>query len=65
MVPYEEGKKLFERELEPEERCVRGTLVLGLTPADIKKLDTFEGDVTSFVIYASRMDETGAATGIQ
>ena len=55
IVPYEKGEKVFERELAPEERCVRGTLVIGLTPADIKKLDTFEGNVsTSLDIYASR-----------
>ncbi|KAK2460319.1 hypothetical protein APHAL10511_007708 [Amanita phalloides] len=44
IVPYETGRKLIDRELEPEERCVRGTLVTGLTMADIKRLDWFETD---------------------
>jgi len=43
IVPYEKGRKLLDRELEPEESCVRGTLVIGFTPDDIAKLDTFEG----------------------
>lgn len=42
----EKGRKLLDRELEPEESCVRGTLVIGLTPGDIAKLDTFEGSVS-------------------
>ncbi|KAF8635179.1 hypothetical protein AX15_000511 [Amanita polypyramis BW_CC] len=44
ILPYEKGGKLFDRELELEERCVRGTLVIGLTSANIRKLDVFEGN---------------------
>ncbi|TFK75030.1 hypothetical protein BDN72DRAFT_832739 [Pluteus cervinus] len=44
VVPYSRSSKsLFTRELEPEERCVRGTLVTGLTEADLGRLDYFEG----------------------
>ncbi|TFK75220.1 hypothetical protein BDN72DRAFT_832572 [Pluteus cervinus] len=45
VVPYSRGKTLFERDLELEERCVRGTLVVGLTEADLRYLDMFEGSV--------------------
>ncbi|KAJ3541599.1 hypothetical protein NMY22_g3833 [Coprinellus aureogranulatus] len=45
IVPYERGKQLFpDRELEQEERSVRGTIVRGLSLSDIGHLDTFEGD---------------------
>ena len=45
IVPYERGRQLFDRDLEQEERSVRGTLVRGLTLTDIGHLDIFEGDV--------------------
>jgi hypothetical protein len=32
-------------ELKEEESSVRGTYVCGLTPADVRALDIFEGDV--------------------
>ena len=38
---------MFDRDLEPEERTVRGTLVLGLTNEDIRLLDVYEEDVSS------------------
>ncbi|KAJ3997416.1 hypothetical protein F5050DRAFT_1799072 [Lentinula boryana] len=44
VVPYHEGQRLFTRELTQEERCVRGTLVTGLTSQDMACLDDFEGD---------------------
>ena len=40
---------MLDHDLEPEDRSVRGSLVLGLSKADIESLDGFEGDVgTSF-----------------
>jgi hypothetical protein len=45
ILPYEESKTMFKGELEPEERSVRGTLVTGLTDADMVLLDIFEGNV--------------------
>jgi len=47
IVPYERGKKLFDRDLEQEERSVRGMIVTGLNGEDIGCLDQFEGDVRS------------------
>ncbi|THV07394.1 hypothetical protein K435DRAFT_710241 [Dendrothele bispora CBS 962.96] len=44
IVPYKRGRELFIRELEQEERSVRGMLVTGLTEEDIECLDQFEGD---------------------
>ncbi|KAL1744470.1 hypothetical protein HDZ31DRAFT_38597 [Schizophyllum fasciatum] len=44
VVSYEKGHTLFDRELNAEERCVRGTLVRGLTARDIARLDAFEGE---------------------
>ncbi|KDQ57333.1 hypothetical protein JAAARDRAFT_35959 [Jaapia argillacea MUCL 33604] len=44
VVPYERSKILFDHELEPEDRSVRGTLVTGLSQSDIDFLDTFEGN---------------------
>ncbi|KAJ3753530.1 hypothetical protein EV360DRAFT_53325 [Lentinula raphanica] len=44
VVPYHKGRSLFSRELTHEERCVRGTLVTGLTSQDMSCLDYFEGD---------------------
>ena len=36
-------RELVKVELSPEDRSVRGTLVTGLTPNDIRLLDVFEG----------------------
>ena len=36
---------MLGHDLEPEDRSVRGSLVLGLSKADINSLDVFEGDV--------------------
>jgi len=43
---------MFDRDLEPEERTVRGTLVSGLTEEEVRLLDVFEGDVSSDVVRA-------------
>ncbi|KAF5367492.1 hypothetical protein D9758_003740 [Tetrapyrgos nigripes] len=43
IVPFERGRKLFDRELDQDERSVRGTLVTGLTEGDLDYLDQFEG----------------------
>lgn len=45
IVPYNVGSVLLKRELEREDRCVRGVIVSGLTPQDVAQLDVFEGDV--------------------
>jgi len=40
---------MLDHDLEPEDRSVRGSLVLGLSKADVDSLDVFEGNVgTSF-----------------
>ncbi|EGN98607.1 hypothetical protein SERLA73DRAFT_181151 [Serpula lacrymans var. lacrymans S7.3] len=44
IVPYSRSKTMFDHELDLEERSVRGSLVTGLTAADMKLLDIFEGD---------------------
>ena len=51
IIPYTRGKASFkDREFNQEERSVPGILVTGLTEADIKALDIFEGTVrTSFL----------------
>ena len=36
---------MLGHDLEPEDRSVRGSLVLGLSKVDITSLDVFEGDV--------------------
>ncbi|KAH8989163.1 hypothetical protein EDB86DRAFT_2944171 [Lactarius hatsudake] len=41
----ERSKGLLGRELTPEESCIRGTLVSGLTAEDVALLDAFEGDL--------------------
>ncbi|KZT73537.1 hypothetical protein DAEQUDRAFT_721594 [Daedalea quercina L-15889] len=46
VLPYSQSRHLYEHDLAPEERVVRGTLVKGLEDADIELLDTFEGDYT-------------------
>jgi len=35
---------MFDEELKPEERSVRGLLVIGLTEPDMEVLDDFEGE---------------------
>lgn len=40
----------MHRELTDDEASVRGCVVKGLTAADIRLLDTFEGDVGSFFV---------------
>jgi hypothetical protein len=48
-VPYSRSRPLFGRELKAEEKCVQGTLVIGLTESDLDVLDVFEGDVCLLV----------------
>ena len=38
---------MLDHDLEPEERSVRGSLVLGLSESDMDSLDAFEGDVST------------------
>ena len=40
-----------DRELDQEERSVRGILVTGLTEADVGALDIFEGNVRTFFCH--------------
>ncbi|GJE88663.1 gamma-glutamylcyclotransferase [Phanerochaete sordida] len=44
VIPYEKSRQLVGKELLPEDRTVRGTLVRGLSDNDVRLLDTFEGD---------------------
>ncbi|KAJ3551507.1 hypothetical protein NM688_g4665 [Phlebia brevispora] len=45
VIPYNRTRELLSgRELAPEDRTVRGTLVQGLNEADVALLDIFEGD---------------------
>jgi hypothetical protein len=46
ILPYSRSKTMFGRELDQEEKSVRGTLVTGLTTSDTMLLDIFEGDVS-------------------
>jgi len=39
---------MLDHGLEPEDRSVRGSLVLGLSKADVEALDVFEGNVGTF-----------------
>jgi len=48
IIPYSKGRTLFDRELLPEEKSVRGTLVTGLTREDIEVIDYFEGEVSDY-----------------
>jgi hypothetical protein len=41
---------ILGRGLSEEEACVRGTYVTGLSKADARALDVFEGDVSAAVI---------------
>lgn len=52
MIPYSKTRQLLgitdpSKDLTPEDRTVRGTLVRGLTENDVRLLDTFEGDVST------------------
>lgn len=42
---------MFSNELEPKERAVRGSLVVGLSDEDIRLLDIFEGNVSTNLLY--------------
>ncbi|KAN0093176.1 hypothetical protein V8E55_003960 [Tylopilus felleus] len=44
IVPYSQSQAMFSRDLAPEERSVRGSLVVGLSERDMRLLDIFEGD---------------------
>jgi len=44
VIPYSHSKSMFDRELSPEEKSVRGSLVTGLSEAEVLLLDVFEGD---------------------
>ena len=65
VLPYKRSKEMFSRELDSEERCVRGTIVKGLTDKDMMLLDVFEGivSISQPATIAALMDElrnTGA-----
>jgi len=51
IVPYTKSEKLFNRELDREEKSVRGILVAGLTAKDVARLDHFEGSVSYCYIF--------------
>lgn len=53
MLPYDKSKALFDRELAPEDRSVRGNLVVGLSQSDIELLDVFEAEVISIQVSLS------------
>ncbi|KIL67642.1 hypothetical protein M378DRAFT_73316 [Amanita muscaria Koide BX008] len=55
LVPYDKGKKLLNRELAPDERCTRGTLVIGLTAADLRRVDAFEEEGDVYIREAVRI----------
>jgi len=44
ILPYSTSRSMLNHELEPEDRSVRGSLVVGLSKADMSCLDVFEGD---------------------
>ncbi|CAE7095508.1 unnamed protein product [Rhizoctonia solani] len=44
IVPYNVGTVLLKRELNRDERCVRGVIISGLRREDVACLDIFEGD---------------------
>ncbi|EIN10901.1 hypothetical protein PUNSTDRAFT_64285 [Punctularia strigosozonata HHB-11173 SS5] len=44
VLPYEKSRQLLGDGISEDDKCVRGTLVAGLTPSDISFLDVFEGD---------------------
>ena len=46
IVPAVDGTNIIGRTLSKEEASVRGTVVRGLSAADVRFLDTFEGDVS-------------------
>ncbi|KAF9003981.1 hypothetical protein BDQ17DRAFT_1355254 [Cyathus striatus] len=55
VIPYDKGVDFFKRELPEDDRCVRGTVVEGLTDRDIMYLDIFEGhwyDRAKVQVYA-------------
>ncbi|KAI0306310.1 hypothetical protein B0F90DRAFT_1808046 [Multifurca ochricompacta] len=54
ILPYERSRKLFERELTPEDKSVRGTLVNGLTNRDVALLDIFEGNAPKFTYFVAQ-----------
>ncbi|KAF8656266.1 hypothetical protein AX16_002702 [Volvariella volvacea WC 439] len=58
VIPYTRGKEFFDRELERDEKCVRGTLVFGLNHSDIEYLDWFEGgEYTREKVTAYQLEE--------
>lgn len=46
VVPARLGEQVMGRALTDDEASVRGCVVKGLTAADLRFLDTFEGDVS-------------------
>ncbi|KZT57913.1 hypothetical protein CALCODRAFT_433428 [Calocera cornea HHB12733] len=48
VIPYAQTRQLLGADLPESERCVRGSLVFGLTKDDFRLLDIFEGTVSHF-----------------
>lgn len=44
LLPYSKSKAMFNRNLSPEEKSVRGSLVTGLSESEVRLLDIYEGD---------------------
>ncbi|KAG9315189.1 hypothetical protein JVU11DRAFT_4317 [Chiua virens] len=44
IVPYAQGRTMFDEDLDLQDRSVRGSLVTGLSAQDMRLLDTFEGN---------------------
>ncbi|OJA20134.1 hypothetical protein AZE42_09306 [Rhizopogon vesiculosus] len=44
ILPYSQSRAMFDRDLDLEEKSVRGSLVTGLSEEDVRLLDIFEGN---------------------
>jgi hypothetical protein len=56
LLPYTKSRALFDADLDMEQRSVRGTLIQGLSQADIDFLDVFEGNVLVHTICVIFLD---------
>jgi hypothetical protein len=46
IIPYEIGERILKLDLDKKDQCVKGVVVQGLTPADMRRINHFEGNVS-------------------
>ena len=51
IIPYEISGRFLGQNMDMENQCVKRVVVTGLTLADLRRINSFEGNVSSFAPF--------------